>query len=93
VDFDRRSVTVLGEPARLTPTEFSLLEFLLRNANRVVTHEELLRAGWGEEYTDATGYIKTHIRTLREKLNDDPTSEMGIVNERGVGYRYVSDLE
>jgi DNA-binding response OmpR family regulator len=93
VDFDRRSVKVGGETARLTPTEFSLLEFLLRNANRVVTHEELLRAGWGEEYTDATGYIKTHIRTLREKLNDDPTSESGIVNERGVGYRYVSALD
>jgi len=65
VDFDRRTVTVDSQPARLTPTEFSLLEFLLRNANRVVTHTELLRAGWGEEYTDATGYIKTHIRTLR----------------------------
>jgi DNA-binding response OmpR family regulator len=93
VDFDRRTVMVHSEPARLTPTEFSLLEYLLRNANRVVTHEELLRAGWGEEYTDATGYIKTHIRTLREKLSDDPASELGIVNERGVGYRYVSDLE
>ncbi len=91
VDFDRRTVTVDSQPARLTPTEFSLLEFLLRNANRVVTHTELLRAGWGEEYTDATGYIKTHIRTLREKLHDDPTSESGIVNERGVGYRYVGD--
>jgi two-component system KDP operon response regulator KdpE len=86
-------VIVDGETARLTPTEFSLLEFLLRNANRVVTHEELLRAGWGEECTDATGYIKTHIRTLREKINDDSTSESGIVNERGVGYRYVSDIE
>lgn len=93
VDFDRRAVTVNGETARLTPTEFSLLEHLLRNANRVVTHEELLRAGWGEEYTDATGYIKTHIRTLREKLDDDPTSETGIVNERGVGYRYVSAVK
>ena len=93
VDFDRRSVTVLGETVRLTPTEFSLLEHLLRNADRVVTHEELLRAGWGEEYVDATGYIKTHIRTLREKLKDDPTSETGIVNERGVGYRYVNEIE
>ena len=93
VDFDRRSVTVLGETVRLTPTEFSLLEHLLRNADRVVTHEELLRACWGEEYVDATGYIKTHIRTLREKLKDDPTSETGIVNERGVGYRYVNEIE
>jgi two-component system KDP operon response regulator KdpE len=86
-------VTVGGETVRLTPTEFSLLEHLLKNANRVVTHEELLRAGWGEEYVDATGYIKTHVRTLREKLSDDPTSDMGIVNERGVGYRYVSQVE
>ncbi len=93
VDFDRRSVRVGGETVRLTPTEFSLLEHLLRNVDRVVTHEELLRAGWGEEYVDATGYIKTHIRTLREKLSDDPTSETGIVNERGVGYRYVSEGE
>ncbi|MCZ6855389.1 MAG: response regulator transcription factor [Gammaproteobacteria bacterium] len=93
VDFDRRSVVVEGDTVRLTPTEFSLLEHLLRNANRVVTHEELLRAGWGEEYVDATGYIKTHIRTLREKISDDPTSETGIVNERGVGYRYVGDPE
>jgi DNA-binding response OmpR family regulator len=93
VDFDRRVVTVDGTPARLTPTEFSLLEYLLKNVNRVVTNEELLRAGWGDEYVDATGYIKTHIRTLREKLNDDPTSDTGIVNERGVGYRYVGASE
>ncbi|MDA1279821.1 MAG: winged helix-turn-helix domain-containing protein, partial [Chloroflexi bacterium] len=88
-----RFVIVDSKAVRLTPTEFSLLEHLLRNANRVVTHEELLRAGWGEEYVDATGYIKTHIRTLREKIHDDPTSDTGIVNERGVGYRYVGDSE
>ena len=78
-----------GEAVRLTPTEYRLFEHLLRSAGRVVTHKELLEKVWGPEYADATGYLKSHIRSLREKLGDSARSDSAIVTEHGVGYRYV----
>ncbi len=90
VDFDRREMTLAGEVVRLTPTEYKLLEQLLRNADRVVLHSELLENVWGAEYRDATSYLKSHIRALREKLGDSASSRLAIVTERSIGYRYVT---
>jgi len=90
IDYDRRVVQVDGEEVRLTPTEYSLLYHLTKNANRVLTHRTLLAKVWGREYVTETDYLKVHISNLRRKLGDRPGAGLMIVSERGVGYRFVA---
>ncbi|MDO9444596.1 MAG: response regulator transcription factor, partial [Dehalococcoidia bacterium] len=89
IDYASRDVTVGGEPVKLTPIEYGLLYHLTRNENRVLTFRTLLAKVWGREYMDETDYLKVHIQHLRRKLGDDPHNEPMIVNERGVGYKFV----
>ena len=89
IDFLRREVTVGGRLVRLTPTEYNLLYHLARNAGRVMSHRVLLERVWGQEYVEATDYLKVHIQHLRQKLGDHSQSPQLILNERGVGYKLV----
>jgi len=86
VDFERRQVSVKGEPVSLTGTEYRLLYHLVRNASQVLTHETLLARVWGREYTDEIDYLKVYISRLRNKLEEDPRSPQYILTEYGVGY-------
>jgi two-component system KDP operon response regulator KdpE len=86
-DFERREVRRSGEPVPLTPTEYSLLYHLARNAGHVLSHGVLLRRVWGEEYIDEVDYLKVYVRRLRKKLEESPESPRYILTERGVGYR------
>ena len=86
VDFDRRKVTVRGKEVPLTSTEYRLLYYLVRNAGRVLTHEDLLAHVWGREYTDEINYLKVYISRLRAKLEKDPRNPQYILTEHGVGY-------
>lgn len=90
IDYASRQVTVNGREVRLTPTEYSLLFHLTRNAGRVLPHHTLLAKVWGREYTDEIDYLKVYIRRLRQKLEGDPESIGQIVSERGVGYKFVA---
>lgn len=90
IDFASRQVTVRGKIVRLTPTEYSLLFHLTRNAGRVLPHHTLLAKVWGREYTDEIDYLKVYIRRLRQKLEGDEDSIGRIVSERGVGYKFVA---
>jgi DNA-binding response OmpR family regulator len=90
VDYASRQVTVGGRVVRLTPTEYSLLFHLTRNAGRVLPHHTLLAKVWGREYTDEIDYLKVYIRRLRQKLEGDPESIGQIISERGVGYKFVA---
>jgi DNA-binding response OmpR family regulator len=90
IDYASRTVTVNGNVVRLTPTEYSLLYHLSRNAGRVLPHQTLLAKVWGREYTDEIDYLKVYIRRLRQKLEGDPESIGEIVSERGVGYKFVA---
>ena len=90
IDYASRTVTVNGNIVRLTPTEYSLLHHLSRNAGRVLPHQTLLAKVWGREYTDEIDYLKVYIRRLRQKLEGDPQSIGEIVSERGVGYKFVA---
>ncbi|MBI2912995.1 MAG: response regulator transcription factor [Chloroflexi bacterium] len=90
IDYASRQITVRGQPVRLTPTEYSLLFHLTRNAGRVLPHHTLLAKVWGREYVDEIDYLKVYIRRLRQKLEGDPETIGHIVSERGVGYRFVS---
>jgi DNA-binding response OmpR family regulator len=90
IDYASRTVTVNGNQVRLTPTEYSLLFHLSRNAGRVLPHQTLLAKVWGREYTDEIDYLKVYIRRLRQKLEGDPETIGRIVSERGVGYKFVA---
>jgi DNA-binding response OmpR family regulator len=90
IDYASRTVTVNGEQVRLTPTEYSLLFHLSRNAGRVLPHGTLLSKVWGREYTDEVDYLKVYVRRLRQKLEADPETIGKIVSERGVGYKFVA---
>jgi two-component system KDP operon response regulator KdpE len=90
IDYASRTVTVSGAAVRLTPTEYSLLFHLSRNAGRVLPHQTLLSKVWGREYTDEVDYLKVYIRRLRQKLEGDPDTIGRIVSERGVGYKFVA---
>ena len=90
IDYASRTVTVEGDIVRLTPTEYSLLYHLSRNADRVLPHQTLLAKVWGREYTDEVDYLKVYVRRLRQKLEGDPETIGEIVSERGVGYKFVA---
>jgi DNA-binding response OmpR family regulator len=89
VDFTSREITIHGNPVKLTPIEYNLLYQLVRNEGRVLTHRFLLEKVWGEEYVDATDYLKKYIQRLRHKLEDDAENPSLIITERGVGYKLI----
>lgn len=89
VDIPSRQVTLRGKPVALTPTEFRLLEHLLRYAGMVLTHSQLLTAAWGFTYSEATELLKPTISRLRQKVEEDPSHPVLIQTVHGVGYRLV----
>ena len=91
IDLTRRQVRRAGREVHLTPTEYGLLRFLAQNAERVVTHGQLLRAVLGEGYEDAVGSLRVFIANLRKKLEADPGMPRIIVTEPGIGYRLKLD--
>jgi two-component system, OmpR family, KDP operon response regulator KdpE len=91
VDLSSRVVSKAGEPIRLTPTEWRLLEVLLRNHDKLVTRETLLTEVWGPQYTSDTGYLRLYLAQLRKKLEPLPSTPRYLVTEAGMGYRFVSD--
>ena len=89
VDLSARTVTRAGLPVRLTPTEWRLLETLVRNPGRLVTRETLLTEVWGPQYTTDTGYLRLYIGQLRKKLEAVPAEPAHLLTEAGMGYRFV----
>jgi len=77
-----------GEPLKLTPTEFDLLHYLMRNTGKVITHRELLQRVWGAEYGDEAEYLRVYIRRLRQKIEADPLNPRHLLTEHGIGYRF-----
>ncbi|MCY3958344.1 MAG: response regulator transcription factor [Chloroflexi bacterium] len=84
-----RQVTLRDQPLRLKPREFDLLEFLMRNRERVYSAEQLLEHVWGDAFTRDTRTVPVHIRGIRRKIEDDPSNPTRIETVRGVGYRFV----
>ncbi|HYA13433.1 MAG TPA: response regulator [Syntrophales bacterium] len=91
MDIARRIVTIRGKELRLTPTEYEILKYLALQADRVITHRQLLRAIWGPNYQDHTHYLRIYIAQLRHKIEADPSQPRYILTEPGVGYRLVKD--
>jgi DNA-binding response OmpR family regulator len=93
IDYSQRIVTAEGRSVKLTPIEYGLLYHLTRNPGQIMTYRTLLAKVWGREYIAETAYLKVHIQRLRRKLGDDATSDTMIVNERGLGYKFVIPQE
>ena len=89
VDFENRQVLLQGEPVHLTPIEYRLLRYLVRNMDRVLTNEAIVEEVWGSSYRNSKGMVKVHIQHLRKKLNEDLLNPRLIITERGRGYRFI----
>jgi two-component system response regulator RegX3 len=90
LDPDRHEVVIRGDPVQLPLKEFELLELLLDNAGRVLTRETLIDRVWGSDYVGDTKTLDVHIKRLRSKVEDDPSSPSRIVTIRGLGYKFES---
>lgn len=86
ISFARRTVNVQGREVPLTPTEFSLLQQLALNANRVMLHQDLLTEVWGSQYLDDVDYLRVYVRHLRRKIEENPSEPQHILTSPGVGY-------
>jgi len=89
IEFATRRVTLAGEPVKLSPKEYELLQALALSAGQVVTHKRLLAAGWGTDKADAQ-YLRVYIGMLRQKIEEDPGDPALLLTEPGVGYRLVA---
>jgi two-component system, OmpR family, KDP operon response regulator KdpE len=74
---------------RLTPTEWQLLELLVRNAGRLVTQRQLLQEVWGPQYESESNYLRVYIAQLRRKLEPEPARPRYLLTEPGMGYRFL----
>jgi len=88
VDLDRHEVLHNGLSVELTPKEFDLLTYLMRNRGRVFSRDHLLEHVWGYDFAGGTRTVDVHIRWLRQKLEVDPSRPKHIVTVRGVGYKF-----
>jgi two-component system KDP operon response regulator KdpE len=88
IDLPARRVTKAGEVVRLTPTEWGLLEMLVRTPGRLVSQRDLLHEVWGPTYGRETNYLRVYVGALRKKLEDDPSAPRHLITEPGMGYRF-----
>ena len=90
IDLATKRISANGQEVKLTPTEWHLVEVLVRNAGRLVTQRQLLQEVWGPEYRTETVYLRVHMAQVRRKLEPDPSRPRYFITERGMGYRFVS---
>jgi two-component system KDP operon response regulator KdpE len=88
VDLAAKKVHRDGRDVRLTPTEWHLLEVLVRNSGRLVSQKQLLQEVWGPSYGTETNYLRVYMAQLRRKLESDPSHPRHFVTEPGMGYRF-----
>ncbi len=84
-----RTVLVRDEEVHLTPIEYQLLRYLMRNPNRPISKDELFREVWGYEFTGGTNLVEVAMRRLREKVERNPSAPELLVTVRGVGYKFI----
>jgi two-component system KDP operon response regulator KdpE len=87
VDLTRRMVTVDGQMASLTPTEYDILRVLIQHAGKVLTHQQLIHLVWGNNYEADAHLLRVNISNLRRKIEADPSRPRFVMTESGVGYR------
>jgi two-component system KDP operon response regulator KdpE len=90
IDLARKVVTREGVEVKLTPTEWHLVEALVRNSGRLVTQRQLLQQVWGPQYGTESAYLRVHMAQVRRKLEPDPARPRHFITERGMGYRFTA---
>ena len=84
----KRVTSATANEVRLTPTEWHLVEVLVRNAGKLVTQRQLLQEVWGPQYGDETNYLRVYMAQIRRKLEPDPSQPRYFITEPGMGYRF-----
>jgi len=88
LNLEHRAFRKAERDIHLSPKEFELLAFLMQNKNVPLTHAKILRTIWGPEYGDEPDYLRSYVKTLRKKIEDDPAHPVYILTEPWVGYRF-----
>jgi two-component system, OmpR family, KDP operon response regulator KdpE len=91
VDLSASSVTTAEGPVHLTPTEWHLVEILVRNPGKLVSQRQLLQEVWGPKYEEETNYLRVYMAQIRRKLEPDPARPRYFITEPGMGYRFRHD--
>ncbi len=93
IDLVGNRATNASGDVKLTPTEWSLVEYLVRNPDRLVTSREILQAVWGPQYGTETNYLRVHMTHIRRKLEPTPAKPRYFRTEAGMGYRFTPSQE
>lgn len=93
LDPDRHLVQKSGKAVHLTPKQFEVLQYLMANAGRPISHARLLKSVWGPEYGNELEYLRTFIRQIRLKIEDDPANPCYLLTESHIGYRFSESVE
>ena len=88
IDLASRDIFFRGEQLKLTPIEYELLKYFLRNTNKTLTHQQILKEVWGVGYQSEMQYLRTYVNTLRKKIEQNSTRPNYIKTESGIGYRF-----
>jgi DNA-binding response OmpR family regulator len=88
VNIPERKIMVNGERVRLTPREFRLMALRVENADRILSHKQVLENVWGFEYVDDIDYVRIYVNHLRQKIEPEPSSPRYILTEKGIGYYF-----
>jgi len=88
MDLERHQVKVQGDVVELTPTEFNLLLYLMKNAGKTLPHRAILQNVWGAEYNNEAEYLRVYVGKLRQKIEADPSKPIYLHTEHGIGYRF-----
>jgi two-component system KDP operon response regulator KdpE len=88
IDFAAKQARRGDDVIRLTPTQWHIVEVLVRNAGRLVTHEQLLREVWGPSYGKETNYLRVFMTQIRQKLEPEPSKPRYFITEPGIGFRF-----
>jgi two-component system KDP operon response regulator KdpE len=91
IDLAAKRVTGAAGEIRLTPTEWNLLEILVRHPGRLITQRQLLQEVWGPRYEKETNYLRVHLANLRRKLEPEPSRPRYLITDPGIGYRFTPD--
>jgi two-component system KDP operon response regulator KdpE len=93
VDFATKRVDRNGEEVKLTPTEWHMVEVLVRNEGKLVAQRQLLQEVWGPEYGTETNYLRVHMAHIRRKLEAEPSRPRYFLTEPGMGYRFETNTD
>ncbi|WP_375725134.1 winged helix-turn-helix domain-containing protein [Arcobacter sp. KX21116] len=88
LDISSRTIKFKQEVLKLTPIEYELLKYFMINANKTLTHKQILNEVWGTGYQTEMQYLRTYVNTLRKKIEQNSTRPKYIKTESGVGYRF-----